>query len=142
MSHPAPSRLARLCALCAALFLLVAAVSAPIALASRSADMCGMACCVNEGTCCCSPRHASVKGQTSDDKPHIGEFGVSASCPQGCTSLVRSSNLFLRHPRREAVHHDLIGEPALLYLEQAAPIRDLVISASSTPRAPPSSSTF
>ena len=129
-------------ALCAALFMLVAAVSAPVALASRSADVCGMACCINQGTCCCSPRHASVKGHASDDKPHIGEFEVSASCPQGCASPVRSAKLLLRDHRSVAVQHVLIGEPALIYLELAGAIRDLVVSGSSTPRAPPSSSTI
>ncbi|HYV06962.1 MAG TPA: hypothetical protein VFB82_20365 [Blastocatellia bacterium] len=142
MSEATPSRLARLRSLCAALFLLAAAVSAPIALASRSADVCGMACCINAGTCCCNPRHAGVQGHASDDKPHIREIELSASCPQGCTTSVRSSNLVLRDPRPPGEHTILGLEAALIYSEQAALHRNPFVSGSSTPRAPPASSTI
>src|SRR4029079_8544535 len=90
-------RLATLRALFAALILLVAAVSAPIAVATQAADSCGMACCVKEGHCCCSPHHATVKGQITDDKPRISEFEFSVSCPESCTLSGRLSKLILRH---------------------------------------------
>ena len=142
MSVATPSRLARLRALCAALGLLIAAVAAPIALASRTADMCGMACCVNEGRCCCNPRHATVKGQASDDKHHISESELSAPCTERCATPVRSSNLLLRDNHRATALQLVAGEPALICLEQVVLVRDNVDSGSSAPRAPPSSSTI
>lgn len=137
MSQEARSRLVKLRAFCAAVCLLIAAVSAPVALATRSADVCGMACCVKDGRCCCSPRHANVRGKASDDKPHIGDFEVSSSCPQECASPIRSSNLILRDHRRGTFQHAAIAEPALVYDERVARIHDLVLSGSSPPRAPP-----
>lgn len=99
--------------------------------------MCGMACCVNEGRCCCNPRHANVKGQASDDKSHIGESELSASCTEGCATPVRSSTLLLRDNRRPAVQQPVAGELAPAYLDQIALVRDIVDSGSSAPRAPP-----
>ena len=142
MSDPRPSGLARLRALCAALALLIAAVSPGIALATQTADTCGMVCCINEGRCCCNPHHASVKGQISDDKPRISGAGVSTSCPEGCATGVRSSNLLLREHLRTGAHQIVAGEPAAIIIEQVVPIRDLVDSGPSAPRAPPSSSTI
>ena len=142
MSGARSSRFARLRALCAALALLIAAVSAPIALATQTADVCGMSCCVKEGRCCCNPHHASVKGQIADDKPRIGESGLSAACPESCATAARSANLFLsKHPRPGA-QHVVFCEPAAICLEQAVAIRDVVGSGASIPRAPPSSSTI
>jgi hypothetical protein len=140
MSDATPTRLARLRALCAAFGLLIAAVSTPVALASRTADMCGMACCVKLGRCCCNPRHASVKGQASDDKPRIGESELSASCTEGCTTPVRSSTLLLRDNRRPTVQQPVAGLTGVIYLEHIVVVRDLVDSGLSAPRAPPSSS--
>lgn len=142
MSFPRPSGLTRLRALCASVVLLFAAVSAPVALATRTADACGMVCCVEEGRCCCNPHHASVKGQISDNKPHISEPGVSTACPEGCATGVRSSNLLLREHSRAGAQPIIIGRPAPIASERLAAIRDLVDSAPSAPRAPPSSSTI
>ncbi len=141
MSDPRPSGLARLRALCLALALLIAAVSPGIALATQTADTCGMVCCINEGRCCCNPHHASVKGQISDDKPRISETGVSTSCPEGCATGVRSSNLLLREHLRTGAQQVGIAEPASIF-EQVVAIRNLVGSGPSAPRAPPSSSTI
>ena len=142
MSCPRSSVLARLRALCAALALLIAAVSPGIALATQTADACGMVCCINEGRCCCNPHHASVKGQISDDKPRVSEARVSTSCPEGCATGVRSSNLLLREHLRTGAHQLVTVEPAAIIIEQVVLIRDLVDSAPSAPRAPPSSSTI
>lgn len=142
MSDPRPSVLARLRALCAALALLIAAVSPGIALATQTADTCGMVCCINEGRCCCNPHHALVKGQIPDDKPRISEARVSASCPEGCATGVRYSNLLLREHLRPGAKHTGIAEPAAIFVEQVTAIRDLVDSGPSAPRAPPSYSTI
>ena len=119
MSRPGSSVLARLRALCAALALLSAAVSPGIALATQTADACGMVCCINEGRCCCNPHHAS-----------------------GCATGVRSSNLLLREHLRTGAHKLEAGEPASILIEQVVALRDLVDSGPSAPRAPPSSSTI
>jgi hypothetical protein len=142
MSGARSSRLTRLRASLAALALLIAAVSSPIALATQTADVCGMACCVKEGRCCCNPHHASVKGQIADDKPRIGESELSAACPESCATAVRSANLFLSQHLRPGAQHVVIGKPASICLVQPIAIRDLVGAGASTPRAPPSSLTI
>jgi hypothetical protein len=138
MTRETLSRFARLRALFAALFLLVAAVAAPTTLATQTADACGMACCVKDGYCCCSPHHASVKGQVSDDKPRVSEDELVASCPEGCTLQARFSNLLLRNHVRAGVPQAYSG-PAVTFLEHAIAVRDIVDNGSSTPRAPPAS---
>jgi len=142
MKRAGQTRLARLRALCAALFLLIAAVSAPITLATQTADACGMACCVKDGYCCCSPHHASVKGQVSDDKPRISEAELFASCPESCAPAGRFSNLLLRNHLRAGAPKAFADEPPVPFLEHVVDVRDLVDSGSSAPRAPPASSTF
>ena len=142
MTRAAQSRLSRLRALCAALFLLIAAVSAPITLATQSADACGMACCVKDGYCCCSPHHASVKGQVSDDKPRISEAELFASCPEGCALAGRFSSLILRELLRAGAVQAFDDGPPVTFLEHVVAVLDLVDSGSSAPRAPPISSTF
>lgn len=139
MNRPAQTRPARLRALCAALFLLIAAVATPTTLAAQTADACGMACCVKDGYCCCSPHHASVKGQVSDDKPHISESEVFARCPEGCAPAGRFSNLILRNHIRAGAPQTFSDEPPERLLEHVVAIRDLVDDGSSAPRAPPSS---
>src|SRR5437667_5144394 len=140
MTRAGKSRLARFRALCAALFLLIAAVSAPIALAAHTVDVCGMTCCVKEGFCCCSPHHASVAGQVSDDKPRLNEPDLSASCPEGCAPTARFSNLLLRHHLLAGAHLVVVGEQSPIFLEELIAASDPLNSGSSTPRAPPVSS--
>src|SRR6266567_6958310 len=126
-------RLARLRSLCAALFLLIAAVSAPIALATRTADQCAMACCVKEGYCCCSPQHASVKGQISDDKPHVSQPELSASCPEGCAPASCFSSQLLRNHFRTGAPQAFADEPPVIFLEHVVAMRDAVDCGASPP---------
>jgi len=142
MTRAGQTRLARLRALIASLFLLIAAVSAPLTLAAQTADACGMACCVKDGYCCCSPHHASVKGQVSDDKPCISEAELFASCPEGCALAGRFSNLLLREHLRAGDEQAFADGPPVRFLDRVVAIRDLVDSGSAAPRAPPASSTF
>ncbi|MEK6285571.1 MAG: hypothetical protein AABO57_07510 [Acidobacteriota bacterium] len=142
MTRAGQTRLARLRALFAALFLLIAAVSAPIVLATQTADECGMACCVKDGYCCCNPHHASVKGQVSDDKPRISEAELFASCPEGCAPTGRFSNLLLREHLRAGAQQAFADEPPVTFLERVVAVRDLIDGGSSAPRAPPSFSNF
>lgn len=141
MSPVLKSRLARLRAFCAALFLFIASVSAPTILATVTADACGMACCVKDGYCCCSPRHASVKGQITDDKPRIVNADLTASCSEGCPPPGPFSNSLLRH-QHAGCAHTLSGEAPATFFEPVVAIRDLIDDGGSVPRAPPASSTF
>ena len=132
-----PSTLVRLRALCAVLFILTAAIAAPAAVATQSADACGMSCCVKEGHCCCSPHHARVKGQVSDEKPQLSEPELSRSCPEGCATPTRTSNQVLRDNRN-------LGTPGIsrertseMFFGHLILVRDHVDSGASTPRAPP-----
>src|ERR1700754_3068106 len=105
MTAKLQSRFASWRALCAALALLFGSLAAPVALASRSSiDVCTMACCVEEGHCCCKPRRPYVEGQTADGKPRIAVNEVAASCPEGCTAPSASSSLFVRQALRPAGH--------------------------------------
>jgi hypothetical protein len=142
MTQPAQSRLARVRALCAALFLLAAAVAAPTILATQTADACGMACCVKDGFCCCTPHRASVKGQVSDNRPRISEEELVSSCPEGCAPAGRFSNLLLRNHLRAGAPQTFSDEPPVTFLEQFLAIRDLIDGGSCAPRAPPTSTIF
>src|SRR6185503_9061950 len=135
MSRPAQTRLARSRALFAALFLFVAAISAPTILATQTADACGMACCVKDGVCCCTPHRASVKGQVSDDKPRISEVNAK-SCPEGCAPAGRFSNSLLRNHLHSGVTQTFC-EQRLAFLEHIDTFRSLVQDGSFAPRAPP-----
>ncbi|HKP11222.1 MAG TPA: hypothetical protein VJZ91_03900 [Blastocatellia bacterium] len=132
------SRWARWRALCAALCLLFGVVSAPVALAGSSAgDVCTMACCVEQGRCCCKPRHAFVEGQVNDGKPRIAETEVAAPCPADCAGFSASSPSFTREAPGPAGHcMDDLAAPAahlpLLVGKSLATAND-----TSAPRAPP-----
>jgi len=86
------SRWARWRALLAALVLLVGALSAPVALAVSPADD----VCVEQGHCCCKPRHTFVEGQAADGKPRITENEIAAPCPADCAGSPASSPSFTR----------------------------------------------
>ncbi len=109
------NRMAKLRALAAAFALLIGSISAPIALAGNSPDVCAMACCVEEGHCCCSPQRASVVGQPEDDRPSLSEAEIFASCPEGCANSTTSSNLLMRVAAR--------APGALVAFFRQAPVR-------------------
>jgi len=131
------NRLARLRAFFAALFLLIAAVSAPIILAVQTSDACGMACCVKEGHCCCSPRHARVEGERPDGRSHFNRAELSSACPNDCSSGPVTARSFARELQLAPVPQSTEG--ASLFSESskscspyAGPSPD-----SSSPRGPP-----
>ena len=137
MIQPAQSRSNKLRVFCAALFLLVGSIAGPIALATQIADSCGMACCVKEGQCCCSPHHASVKGQVSNSGARISEAEITTSCPQGCSTALRTSNTLLRDYLGTDPRQTFEDGPAALFQSAVAAVRDFVESGSYSPRAPP-----
>jgi hypothetical protein len=131
-------RYASLRALCAALALLFGAIAAPVALASHSSDdVCTMACCVEEGHCCCKPRHAFVEGQTPDGKPRIAGTEIAAPCPEDCAASSSASPSFTRQALRPADHR--INEVAalLMHLPLIAGPALATASNATAPRAPP-----
>ena len=130
-------QLVRLRAACAVLGLLIGCLSASAALAVNSPDVCSMACCVKEGHCCCSPRHASVRGETSGGRNQISGAEVGNSCPEGC-----ATPLFSKSPAREsartAIHSVDEVAAGLIYLHAPAPATKTIESSPSSPRGPPS----
>jgi len=133
------NRLARLRAFFAALFLLIAAVSAPIALAIQTSDACGMACCVKEGHCCCSPRHARVEGERPDGRAHFDQAELSTACPNDCSSGPVTVRSFARESHLAPVPH-LAENPAVV-LESLSPCSPYAgpNPDTSSPRGPPRS---
>src|SRR5436853_6483264 len=131
-------RYASLRALCAALALLFGAIAAPVALASRSPDdVCTMACCVEEGHCCCKPRRAFVEGQRPDGKPRIAATEMATPCPEDCTAPSTASPLFTRQTLRPADHRIDRVAASLMHLLLIVSKSLAVSSVATAPRAPP-----
>jgi hypothetical protein len=129
--------LVRMRAIIAALFLLTAAIAAPAALATQSADECGMSCCVKEGYCCCSPHHARVKGQISDEKPHLSQPELARSCPESCATTASASSLLLRNHLSTAALLVRSEQLTAIFFEHSVSVGDQIDDGASTPRAPP-----
>ena len=120
----------------ALLAVLLSWVSAPLALTRVLLDVCSMPCCISEGHCCCSPRHAHVVGETQDGRDSIGRSEVSRSCSQGCTTS-SSSTLHLRNLVRGATHALVLADCRVSELQRPHLSGNLIASGSFSPRAPP-----
>lgn len=131
------NRMARLRALGAVIALLIGSIFAPVTLAGRSSDVCSMACCVEEGHCCCSPQRAFVKGQAPDGGPTFSETELLASCPEGCANPTASSNLMMRVANRDASCPLSFSAPAPIRPEQIASDHISIDLDSSPLRGPP-----
>ena len=129
--------LARLRAFCAALMLACAWVSSPVSLAAGPSDTCAMACCVEEGHCCCNPSRPFVLGQSSEGAERIGGSQFVQPCPEGCTAPQFSANIFLKAPIRPSAHLTERPAPAPGRSALDATANELLGSISSPPRAPP-----
>jgi hypothetical protein len=137
MKAPEQRWLARLRALCAALMLASAWLSPAVALAVGPGDTCAMACCINEGHCCCIPSRPFVQGQTADDAERIGGAQIVQPCPKGCTAPQISTNIFLKSSIRASAHLiETRVSPTGRSVTDAIVI-ELLGSLSSSPRAPP-----
>jgi len=126
----------------ALLALLVGWVSTPIALAGAQLDICSMPCCVSEGHCCCSPRHARVAGESQGDHDGISKAEVSESCPVGCAAATWSARLQLRDLVRTTSYGLGLAGPVAIESHRPPIVRDLIDSGSSSPRAPPFLTSF
>ena len=129
--------LARLRAICAIIALLVGSTSASISLASTPSDVCAMACCIEEGHCCCSPPRASVKGQPHNEGPNFNAAEVSVPCPEGCTNPTTSSKTITRVAIRAASHLITFSESATICSEQIISEQVSFDLDSFSPRGPP-----
>jgi hypothetical protein len=120
------------------LALLFSCLSAPLTLAFDSSDVCSMACCVQEGHCCCNPRRARVQGRDSGGLNQIGNADVSAPCPEGCATSPTSSPSPFRDATRAAATQ--IDRVAPEFVQSHTPLLTTRANTSgaSSPRAPPS----
>jgi hypothetical protein len=131
-------KLLRPLAACALLALLAGWLSAPVSLAAYSPDICSMACCVNEGHCCCKPSHKYVEGQLPDGSDNINAAQFSAACPEGCAAPQASSKLLLRDSARTASKHVYSSSSDLIHSHSPILATKSIESGPSSPRAPPS----
>ncbi len=129
----------RLRAALALLLLVFGWLAVPASVTAWESDICGMACCIEEGYCCCTIRRAYVEGQ----EPEPGEIAfnikseLQAPCPSGCASSVPSAQiaLFRLHPALSPAVDVAINslrydwEPGIIHYPFAAQL--------SSPRAPP-----
>jgi hypothetical protein len=108
-----------------------------VALAVGPGDTCAMACCINEGHCCCIPSRPFVQGQSSDDAERIGGARIVQPCPKGCTVPQISTNTSLKASIGPSAHLIEIRVPRTGRLVTDAIVKELLGSLSSSPRAPP-----
>src|SRR5215471_13961231 len=90
------AELSKLRAFCASAALFLSAIGGPVAVAAQERDVCSAICCVNEGHCCCTPRHALVAGKASGTGPAFNETILTTPCPEGCSNPVRTEARVLR----------------------------------------------
>src|SRR4029453_4888573 len=57
-------------------------LSPGVTLASFVPDVCKSECCIAEGHCCCTPRHALVEGQVPDGREQLDAPRLSRPCPK------------------------------------------------------------
>jgi hypothetical protein len=137
MRAPDQRWIARARAFCAALMLVSAWLSFPAALAIGTGDTCAMACCINEGHCCCIPSRPFVQGQSADDAERIGGAQMVEPCPKGCTAPQISTNITLKASIGASAHLIEISAPRTGRSVADAIAKELLRSLSSSPRAPP-----
>ena len=113
--------------------LVVSWICAQGALAASSPDICAMACCVEQGHCCCLPSHASVKDNS--DRPAILSENKSERCPDGCAGSRPITNLFPRDTRRAVAQ--VLQLPSLFRSQPGAVTITAVSLETSVPRGPP-----
>ena len=130
-------RLAALKAVFAAVLLAAGSISAQASLLTRSLDACSMACCVEQGHCCCSPRHANVREVLRPGEINVESPLISTPCPDGCAGSLPVTKLFARDTRDiSGQSEDLLGS-ALPESQQHAITVSAVVIEDSPPRGPP-----
>ena len=127
---------ARLRALCAVIALLLGSISVPVVLAGGSPDVCAMACCIEEGHCCCNPGRPYVKGQAPGDGPVFTDTQLQTTCPEGCANSTVQFKLLMRVELRAASVITISGSPEF-YSDQPAGEHISIDLDSVSPRGPP-----
>jgi hypothetical protein len=124
-------------ALGAIALLLFVFVSAPIGLAGNSPDVCAMACCVEDGYCCCIPRRPFVEGQAPDGKPALSDAKVASRCPEDCVNSTASTKPIARKAVSPAARLVDLTKPSAVGSTQEVVAYSCLESSSASPRAPP-----
>ncbi|HEU0173849.1 MAG TPA: hypothetical protein VFV58_06265 [Blastocatellia bacterium] len=130
---------ARLHAAAAVFALLLSWLSPALRLMANEPDVCGMACCVAEGHCCCAKRKHFVKGHVpgADGRPAISENELKASCPLRCAQPASGFH-HLQFPKAPIVKY--AGEVDVaqsIYARTPRFARDALADDHAAPRAPP-----
>ncbi|HVF92625.1 MAG TPA: hypothetical protein VNH22_21330 [Blastocatellia bacterium] len=129
------AHLLRLQAAWVLLILLVSGPLVPLASAAGLSSGCSMACCVEEGFCCCNSRDTEDRDAAAS--PEIGNPKVAGRCPDDCAAPGQISRLQSRDSLRAASYIAHKESPTIFGTTQdAAPARPCG-STSSAPRAPP-----
>jgi hypothetical protein len=110
---------------------------APLALTRATLDVCSMSCCVSDGYCCCSPRHAHVAGEVQGDGDEIGSSEFSKSCPRECATSASFARPHLGKLIRPTVPGLALSQPAVSERGRPPNVRDAIFLSSSPPRGPP-----
>jgi hypothetical protein len=108
-----------------------------VTFASFVPDVCRMECCVAEGHCCCSPRHALVEGQIPDGRGRAGAAQLSRPCPNNCATPVSPGSASARAAERAPLHHFDGAEDGLPPPPGQTVIHHSLQNRPSSPRAPP-----
>lgn len=120
---------------CALLILLIGGPLAPIVSAAGMPVDCSMACCVEDGYCCCNSEEAD--GRKAAEATEVGSSQAVKRCPDDCSAPGQVSRLQSRDALRAAPY--LVGRagpPVFDETQDAAPARNARLSRS-VPRAPP-----
>ncbi|MBO0726611.1 MAG: hypothetical protein J2P52_13495 [Blastocatellia bacterium] len=130
---------ARLRAAAAVFALLLSCLSPALRLMANEPDVCGMACCVAEGHCCCAKRKHFVKGHVpgEDGRPAILENELKASCPLRCAQLASGFH-HLQFPKSPIVKYaGEVDVAQAIYARTPRFARDALADDHAAPRAPP-----
>jgi hypothetical protein len=140
MNHDGRKRVfARFRAAAAMVALLLGWLAPVLPLMANEPDVCGMACCVAEGHCCCARRKHFVKGHVpgEDGRPAISENELKTSCPLRCAQPAYGFH-HLQFPKAPIVKYP--GEVDVaqsIYARTPRFARDALADDHAAPRAPP-----
>ncbi|MCI0489887.1 MAG: hypothetical protein L0229_25120 [Blastocatellia bacterium] len=131
-----PNPYARLRALVALLMLVAGWASTPAALINGPPPVCSMACCIEEGFCCCNPAQPYIEGRIPQDEQRIYGEQIANTCPDGCATPQSSNFPVSRDTARAAAHTDF-SIPVVSKQKPLQFIRGPVERGPSSPRSPP-----
>jgi hypothetical protein len=137
MRPPSLDLIPRLRAALVALALLAGPVYASASIAIASSDVCSMSCCISEGHCCCTPRHARVAGEITGGQARIAQAELSRRCPAECAAGRTSTPSFARQLQSAPPAHDANAEAAAIARSRAVYAINGSYSEVASPRGPP-----